>query len=191
MQTRKRRVISSLCAAGALILSGGIAIAQPANNLCANAQLVTVGPLSSTNVAGTTVAATVDGTSGNCGSSNATPDVWYRLVAPAAGVLTASTCGGATFDSVVSFRSACPGSGALLACNDDACGNQSTVSMTVAAGITYWIRVSGFNGATGAFTLTVTHAPPPSPPAPNLGPDVIVSNLPDILRHGTSTDGTI
>jgi hypothetical protein len=177
-----------LLAAAMAALSTSAALAQPANNACANAELLAVAAGSSTSVSGTTVAATVDGATGNCGTSNATPDVWYRVVAPASGLLTASTCTGTTYNSVVSIRTACPGSGVQVACNDNYCGNQSRVVGNVTGGTTYWIRVSGFNGGTGAFTLTLSHT---GIPTPTLGPDVITSNLPDVLRHGTSTDGTV
>src|SRR5262245_30479447 len=176
--------------AATLLLAAGSALAQPANNNCASAQVVVVAANSSTSVAGTTVGATVDGTA-TCGSSSTTPDVWYRVTAPASGQLTAQTCTAASYDTVVSIRTACAGS--QLGCDDDACGvaNRSTVAVGVTAGTDYWIRVSGFSGATGTFTLTVTHAPPPQPPNPTVGPDVTVSTVTDVIRHGTNSTGTI
>jgi hypothetical protein len=171
----------------------GQAFAQPANDACGNAQALVVASNSSVTVSGTTVAATNDSNSGNCGSSNATPDVWYTVVAPANGVLTASTCGSTgTFDSVLSFRTgsgACPGTN--INCVDDSCGNFSSVSISAVAGTTYRIRVSGWNGSTGAFSLTVTHQPPAPPPSPTIGPDVITAVITDVPNWGLNTAGTI
>ncbi|MGD9690715.1 MAG: hypothetical protein AB7K52_13610 [Phycisphaerales bacterium] len=186
----RRGVSGCYAAAAAVLMSAGLALAQPANNACASAEALALSSNSSVVVEGTTVGATADGGTGNCGSSNSTGDVWYTFVAPASGVVTASTCSAASYDTVVSFRSGCPGSS--LACNDDACtANRSSVSLSVVAGSTYRIRVSGFSGQTGTFTLTVTHAPPPPPPNPSIGPDVIVHNLTDVIRWGTNTAGDI
>ncbi len=180
----------------AMILAcAGTAAAQPANNACANAVPLTVPVNGSATVTGTTVAATFDGGSGNCGTSGSTPDVWYTVVAPGSGLLTASTCSSAApiYDTVVGFRTSttCPGTAITNGCNDDVCGNLSSVSIPVTAGTTYRIRVSGFQGATGAFTLVVSHAPPAGPPNPSIGPDVTTGFIADVLRHGTgvSTDG--
>ncbi len=122
------------------------------NDLCANAFPVCPG-----NYNGTTATATVDGST-TCGSSNSTRDVWYRYTASANGTLLVETCAGASYDTVLSIHSGCPGSGSSLACNDDACGSNGRLSRTstsVVAGSTYWIRVSGWNGNSGTFTLTV------------------------------------
>ena len=173
----------------------GAAAAQHANNACSSAETIVVSLNGSASVTGTTVGATADGGTGNCGSSNSTADVWYTVVAPGSGVLTASTCASTApiYDTVVGFRTAtaCPGTAITNGCNDDSCNNLSTVSIAVTAGTTYRIRVSGFSGATGAFTLTVTHSPPPAAPNPTIGPDVTTGFIADVIRHGTgvSNDG--
>ena len=134
-------------------LSGGGG--GPANNACTSAIAVTNGAYT-----GTTVGATVDG-SASCGSSNSTPDVWYKYTAPAGGTLALNTCGSG-YDTVLSVHSACPGTSSnQRACNDDCggspCGGTpSCLSTTVTSGTTYYIRVSGYNGATGSFTLNVS-----------------------------------
>ncbi len=180
----------------ALVVGAGAAVAQPANNNCGSAQNIAVSALSSATVTGTTVGATADGGTNNCGTSNSTGDVWYTVTAPANGQLTADTCAASDYDTVVSFRSsaACPG--VLLGCDDDACGvgNRSTVSILVTAGTVYRIRVSGWSGSNGAFSLTVTHSvppPPPPPPNPTIGPDVVVNQLTDVALWGTDAGGTI
>ncbi len=186
----RSNVVAFLAVAG---FAQGVAFAQPVNNACGNASNIIVAANSSATVNGTTVGATNDSNAGNCGSSNATPDVWYSVTAPANGTLTAETCSAASYDTVVGFRTSpgCPGT--ALACDDDACGvgNRSQVSIGVTAGTSYRIRVSGFSSATGTFTLRVTHAPPAAPPNPSLGPDVVVNQIVDVARWGTDAGGTI
>src|SRR5262249_36850906 len=77
----------------------------------------------------------------------------------------------------------CPGTTAnQLACNDDSCGVQSRVAVIAAAGTTYLIRVSGYSGASGPFTLNLSLQDPPPPPT--IGPDVTVGNLTDVMYYG-------
>lgn len=126
------------------------------NDTCANAVAVVNGGTYS----GSTAAATRDG-SASCGSSSTTRDVWYKYTAPAAGTLRVDSCGSA-YDTVVSLHSACVGTSSnQLTCNDDCggtpCGGlNSCVTRAVTGGVTYYIRVSGYNGANGSFTLHVT-----------------------------------
>ena len=72
--------------------------------------------------------------------------------------MTATTCTGTSYDSKLDVYTGACGSLTSVACNDDACGLQSTVTWASTAGVTYRIRVHGFAGATGAFTLAVTCA---------------------------------
>lgn len=126
------------------------------NDTCANATAVVNGGTYS----GSTASATVDG-SASCGSSSTTRDVWFKYTAPAAGTLRVDSCGSA-YDTVVSLHSACAGTSAnQLVCNDDCggspCGGvNSCISRAVTTGVTYYVRVSGYNGASGSFTLHVT-----------------------------------
>ena len=101
----------------------------------------------------------------NVGSTTSTPawpcatggnDVWYVYVAPAAGSLTADVCG-ASYDSALEIFDGSAGCGALtsIACNDDSCGLASSITTTVNAGTTYYIRVGGWNSSTGTFTLNI------------------------------------
>ncbi|CAG1010119.1 hypothetical protein PHYC_03799 [Phycisphaerales bacterium] len=134
----------------------------PPNNGCGSAINHSVG--ASTN--GTTANATLDG-SATCGSSSSTPDVWYRVVPPISGTVQFDTCG-SLYDTVISVHTGCPGTtGNQIACNDDsgALGNcpftlQSALNVAVSGGTTYYVRVSGFNGNTGNFTLTSQYLPP-------------------------------
>ena len=121
-----------------------LAAASTAANTCSDAPLITAGTFT-----GTTLGATNDGTA-SCGSSDFSPDVWFRWVAPSSGAISMDTFGSG-FDTVLSVRTACPPTGFETRCNDDAFGLQSAVSFFASAGATYWIRISGFNGASGSF----------------------------------------
>ena len=82
-----------------------------------------------------------------------TVTVWFCYTASCDGTATASTCGSA-YDTALSAWDACGGS--ELACNDDTCGLQSTISWAVSGGTTYYIRLSGHNNACGDYTLDVS-----------------------------------
>lgn len=124
------------------------------NDTCANATAVVNGTYT-----GSTSTATNDG-SASCGRSTTSKDVWFKYTAPRAGTLNVNTCN-SSYDTVLSLHSACPGtSGNQLVCNDDCggspCGGtNSCLSRAVTAGTTYYIRVAGYRGASGSFTLTV------------------------------------
>jgi hypothetical protein len=116
---------------------------------------------------------TTDGSS-NCVATSASPDVWYRFVAPDAGNLIVSTCGtrnlpgvGLGLNTLLSLHSGCPGD----ASNELTCGTNSSfglcssvddawVARGVTAGETVLIRlVSEDPNATGDFTLNVDFQP--------------------------------
>ncbi len=137
---------------------GGTPPPGPANDACGSATALTG------SASGTTVGATNDGTA-SCGSSSTSPDVWYSFTATCTGSHRFATCT-ASFDSVLSVHAAC--GGASIACNDDhgsggagGCSSSTASSLNVSltAGASYRVRVAGYNGATGTFTLAVT---PPS-----------------------------
>jgi hypothetical protein len=138
-----------------MTISTGGGGGAPPNNNCANAIAVTTGTYT-----GSTANATRDG-SASCGSSSTTKDVWYKHTAPRSGTLRVNTCGSG-YDTVLSLHSACPGTTSnQLTCNDDCGGSPcggvaSCISRSVTSGVTYYIRVSGYNGASGSFTLSVT-----------------------------------
>lgn len=87
---------------------------------------------------------------GNVGS-----DVWFSYTANTPKLLTVATCGLAAWDTTIEVFSGTCGALTSLACNDDFCLVRSQVSVPVLAG-TYLIRVGGFEGATGQFSLDVS-----------------------------------
>jgi M6 family metalloprotease-like protein len=91
---------------------------------------------------------------------NDTADVWHTYTPTVSGSVTISLCG-SEFDTTLAVFDACGGN--EIDCNDDfdcdGDGNtelQSQITLGMTAGITYWIRVAGYNGATGKYRLTVT-----------------------------------
>ena len=124
----------------------------PANDDCGNAIEVLNGvPLAGYNTGATgtdlTTCAGVDDL-----------DVWYYFVATTTNPISANLCEATYYyDTSIAIFDAC--GGAELACNDDGCptnGLQSTLTYVPAAAGTYYIRVAGFGGGSGNFTLSVT-----------------------------------
>jgi hypothetical protein len=157
-----RRIRPWMLAVLPVVGMAAAAVAQPANDACANA--VAIG---NTSVGGTTTGASNDG-SAACGASSSNVDVWYRYTASSTAVITVQTCGdGTTYDSVLSVHpSACPGtSGNQIACNDDNCGLDSSLTFQAVNGTQYLIRVSGFSSSSGNFELSVGPGGGGQPPA--------------------------
>jgi len=176
----RRRATLTMISAAIAILPLSPIVAQPPNDLCPSAITVAAGTVS-----GSTVGAVQD--AGAICVSRPAPDVWYRVVATQSGVLTVSNCSAGDYDSVLAIWTACPSDGGgQLACNDDACGVQSTASAPVTIGQDYYIRVSGWDGATGSFTLTISENG--GGPGGSTGPDVYYSDISEITQYGPVGD---
>jgi len=86
------------------------------------------------------------------------PDVWFRYTASATGSINITTCDIASYDtSLALYSGSCDN---LVACNGDASGSScqvyySEINYTVEAGATYYIRIGGWQEATGTGTLTI------------------------------------
>jgi hypothetical protein len=104
----------------------------------------------------------LDGASGcTFDGAPANRDVWYTFTPPATGNYTINTCG-SPLDTVLSVWTTCPGNqlAHVVACNDDFCDFQSQVTAALVASQTYFVRVAGWNNATGAFQIVVNADPP-------------------------------
>ncbi|MCC6286119.1 MAG: hypothetical protein IT439_12610 [Phycisphaerales bacterium] len=135
--------------AGRRAKSGGVG-PQGANDLCADAQAVTLGSVTF----GSTLAATVDSVP-TCGTTVSAPGVWYSIVGDGT-TFTADLCNGfTTYDSKISVFCGGCATPVCVAGNDDFCGLQSSVSWCTTAGETYLILVHGFSSSTGDFELSV------------------------------------
>jgi hypothetical protein len=107
---------------------------------------------------GVALGTTVGGTTvfgSSCGNDILAPERLFQWTPSVSHVATIQTCGGTTnFDTTLYIREgACLGPD--VACNDDACGSQSSITMPVVAGTTYFIVVDGFVVDAGTFTLSV------------------------------------
>jgi hypothetical protein len=143
------RVAGFSTARGSYTLDWAFVPGARPNEACASAQPISLG-----SYAGSTVGSTNDG-SATCGSSASAPDVYYRFRSPVNAIVSFSTCGAAGYDTVLSAYTACPADASTqFVCNDDACGLQSTISFWATPNTDYFIRVAGFNGQSGTFTLT-------------------------------------
>ena len=124
----------------------------PANDACAAAIPVACGQT----VNGSTDFATADN-AGTCVTTNTAPGVWYQLVGPSTGNVTASLCGaGTNYDSKISVYTGSCGALTCVTGNDDFCGLQSEVTFTSTPGQIYYILVHGFGTASGDFDLAIT-----------------------------------
>ncbi|OWY21306.1 hypothetical protein C7N43_19390, partial [Sphingobacteriales bacterium UPWRP_1] len=131
--------------------------APPANDDCANAIPIACGDVAS----GSTTCATLDGPATDCLGGSVAADVWYTVIGTGVNI-TASLCAGTTYDSKIDVYTGACGALTSVVCDDDFCffAGPSEVTWASTAGTTYLIRVHGFAGLTGNYTLSVT-APPP------------------------------
>lgn len=147
------------------------------NNECSGAVTLTpaasCAPVNGNNIGATQslAAITCDGF-----TSSSALDVWYKFVATGS-THTVIATGGTTLDIIVDVRSgACNGSS--IGCSDDQIlsGNPEIVALTgLSAGTTYLIRVYGWAGATGNFTICVTNGSTTLAEYNNDGPASVIS----------------
>jgi FG-GAP repeat len=96
---------------------------------------------------------TLDGST-TCGNGTTQgPDAWVSYIAPATGTITIDTQGSA-FDTILSVHNT---GLTTLACNDDFAPPErwSRLTLPVTVGQLYYIRVAGYGGASGAYTLNI------------------------------------
>ena len=136
---------------GAFVLDAESLAAPPANDLCADATLLSI----PSQVSGSTLAATADNF-GGCGA-NGSSAVWYSVVGTG-GRLVAKLCG-SNYDTFISVHSGDCGALVCVGSNDDAgddaCGLQSAFAWDSVDGTVYRIRVFGFSTRSGDYVLQV------------------------------------
>jgi hypothetical protein len=124
-----------------------------------------------------TFGATTDGPNepNNCnfnGFTQISNDIWYLYPAQCTGNTTISLCG-ATFDSKIAvYGASCPGavSNLAIACNDNSCGDDASVTFPVTNGQIYRVRVGGVNNAVGTGTMVISCVPASSPCPADIAP---------------------
>ncbi|MEM9379114.1 MAG: hypothetical protein AAGB93_04120 [Planctomycetota bacterium] len=90
-------------------------------------------------------------------------DLWFSYTSMTTGgsQITVETCG-SSYDTALEIFSGSCAAAAHESCNDDACAFQSTATASApAAGTQFFIRVGGYNGATGPGTIVVNEGPDP------------------------------
>ncbi len=125
-------------------------VEAPENDLCENATAVTLDLV----VTGSSLGAT--GTDVTSCANGDYADVWFSFTAPTAGNYLISLCG-SDYDTVLGvFQGAC-GSLTEVGCNDDGgdCGYASQLCLWLEAS-PYYIRIAGYNGAVGNYSLNIT-----------------------------------
>jgi len=88
-------------------------------------------------------------------------DVWFAWTAPSTGSATVALCGVTSVDTKLAVYDGggCP-SAQALACSDDQCGTQSSVSFAVVAGQSYTIQVGNRPGTVaGVGMITISTQP--------------------------------
>jgi hypothetical protein len=136
------------------------AVTHMAEGICRNTSLVPIGacsvptevPARGGTFTGTTSGfSTVDG----CAHTNTAPEHVFRWTPDYSGMATFDTCG-SNFDTVLYLQHRCGLAGNNGGCNDDSCGTGSRLVDYVTAGLTYYLVVDGYDGASGDFTFRIT-----------------------------------
>ncbi|MDA1263024.1 MAG: hypothetical protein O3B75_09040 [Planctomycetota bacterium] len=174
------------------ISSVSCSFVPPAGDNCSDAIVAEVGSNYFTNInAGTSFGEVTCG----FGGAPFTKDVFFSFVAPATDGYTFATCGSsAEFDTGIEIWDGCPDAGGnQLACNDDCPESAVYASRAFAdltAGITYIIRIGGWNGATGTTELLISQGAPVGPPNDNCADaSVAIVGSNPFDTNGSSTDG--
>lgn len=139
------RLLPSALAAAAFVVA-----ASAQNDDCSGAVLLVQGA----NGPFSTVGATPSAPAWSCGAAG--NDRWYLFLASGPGTLQVDVCG-AGFDTALQVLNGAAGCNALvsLGCNDDGCGTASSLAVALPSAGPYYVRVGGFAGQTGSFTLNV------------------------------------
>lgn len=151
-------VWDSACAAQAQAFEETCTCKPVVNNTCETALPIENGVTPFSNVNATTTGLPAAG----CdffGNDQVYNDIWFDYVATCTGQLTISLCD-STFDTKLAVYAglSCPATSAnLLACNDDACGLRSSITIPVNAGAMLKIRVGSFSPAvSGTGNVSIT-----------------------------------
>jgi hypothetical protein len=149
------------------------AAGAPANDLCIDAEAI--GEV--TNYPFTTVAAGNDG-GGVCMTS---PNVWYVYTPSISGTATISLCG-SSYDTRMAVYDgySCGPLPVELACNDDACGLQSEITLPVIGGQQYLIEVGGYSSNFGTGVISTSVVTPP--PNDNCEDAVVQTTFPAVIN---------
>jgi Ca2+-binding RTX toxin-like protein len=149
--------VAMIAPASALGSDGSLQPRAPSNDAFANAWPVgTTSPWTQN-----TTGATTEGGEwlGPCDGWSFGATVWYSMTVAQNSSVTVDTFG-SSYDTIMAGYSGTGGSGTRFDCNDDSgAGTQSRLVFSAVPGVTYWIQIGGYNGATGNLTLNITRTP--------------------------------
>jgi hypothetical protein len=159
-----RRAITTLCfAMGGLLSLPDVAFATH----CDATFNTDIGPIMD-QPNGTTQTVSED-----CTGDNGCND-YFDIILAASDPLSLTLCGPngtANFDTGLSVWSGPPGFTTQQSCNDDFCGLQSQLNFVAPAAGTYRVRIGGFGGSSGSYTLAYTAPSSSTIVVPNAPPD--------------------
>ena len=127
------------------------------NDACANALTAPDGTTALSTMMATTDGPDEPALCSGSSDSQVGSDAWFCYTPSCSGQLTVDLCS-VTYDSKVAVYQgcACPTGPSAIACNDDACGTGSRLTVPVAAGSDVLIRVGGYRGYRGTGSLQLS-----------------------------------
>ncbi|MHC4794845.1 MAG: M43 family zinc metalloprotease [Planctomycetota bacterium] len=133
----------------------------PANDLCTDAISVSTGGTSFTTIDASASGADLPLSCSVSSGPEIYADVWFEWTAPCTGFATIATCNAAFDSRLAVYTGGCPASGASpIACADDICGDDPSVTFLAIAGQTFRIQVGSPDvGDEGAGVLLVACEP--------------------------------
>ncbi|MBI3846879.1 MAG: hypothetical protein HY292_19820 [Planctomycetes bacterium] len=136
-----------------------LGVTPPTNDACATPTIAGLGSFPFDNTCATAQAS--DPTYPCGGGGTPFNSLWFQFTPASSGTYQIDCCG-STYDTLLGVWTgpAC-GPYVNVACNDDFCGLQSSLSTALTSGTTYRIEVDGFSGATGTGTLNISLPTPP------------------------------
>jgi hypothetical protein len=166
----------------------------PENDHCADAIAVGDGVTAISNVGASTDGPDEPDMCDFNGYTHVESDVWYLYTATCTGNATVDLCNSDYDNKVAIYAGGCPaGPGEAIACDDSSCGDEGAiVSFPVQQDESYWIRVGGYQGATGTALMMIECEPESDCPADFDGDgDVDTADLLFLLGAWGTPDGDV
>lgn len=167
-------------------------VTAPQNDTCVFPSQIGTGTYALSTVGSTPDGPAHDGACSFLTADNRTPDVWFRYTSVSNSPTTISLCDSSFSCALAVYSEGCPVAAAsLVACNRNSCpgGTRPQLTVPLAAGTSYLIRVAGIDGAVGTGYLSIVSPPPNDACADAIvltdGEEVAFNNA------NASTDGSI
>jgi len=143
-------------AAVATLLPASMLCAQGADSCAAPQAVKGYGTFGFSSVGATTDGA-ADALCNYFGQQNIFNDIWFVFTAPETNVVDITDCGATTLDTKIAVYGGADCAAPVVACSDDSCSTQTTVSFAATAGQAYLIRIGSYSAAatgSGSFTIS-------------------------------------